>query len=270
MEFISLKCPNCGGSLEIEDGIDTFFCKYCGQKLVLEGQSKETISAKVKVKEFQHHENLQKTQLQHRENLQKSKDDLAKYRIDAKSAEDKRSYIMVACIFIGMLVLLLIISLSSLIPSSSERKHNAREKELKEIEDQVIEYIDEGDYDLALVYANKLIMDDGYSRNSTNSWNKKREEYISIINTKLNESAESADLEIPFSSKYAKDKNYEEIVKMLKDAGFTNISLSTLEDEAFIFRKTDKVDKITIDGKSSFDEGTVFKSNVKIIVYYYE
>ena len=78
------------------------------------------------------------------------------------------------------------------------------------------------------------------------------------------------DIEIPFSSKFAKGKNYEDIVKMLKDAGFINISLSSLEDDAIIFTKTDKIEKITVDGKSTFDEGTIFKSNVKIIVYYYK
>ena len=270
MELITLKCPNCGGALEIEDGIDTFFCKYCGQKIVLQGQSKETINAKVKVKEFQHHENLQKTQLQHKENIQKSKDDLVKYKIDAKAAENKRNYIMTAAISIGWVVLMIGLFIWISLPSSYERKHNAREKELKEIEEQVIEYIDEGDYDSALIYANRLVMDDGYSNNSTNSWNKKREEYISIINSKINEKVEATDIEIPISSKYAQGKNYEEIVKMLKDAGFTNISLSTLEDDAIIFTKTDKIEKITVDGKSTFDEGTVFKSNVKIIVYYYE
>lgn len=30
MELKSLFCPNCGASLEVEDGLDTFFCKYCG------------------------------------------------------------------------------------------------------------------------------------------------------------------------------------------------------------------------------------------------
>lgn len=270
MELHALKCPNCDGSLEIEDGIDTFFCKYCGQKIVLEGQSKETIKAKVKIKGFQHVENLQKSMHQHHENIQKSKDDLAKYKIDAKAAEDKRTNKLLAGIGIGYVVLMAILLISLAIPSSSERKHNEREKELKRVEDQIIECINAGDYETALVYANKLVMDDGYSSSSTSSWNKKREDYISLINSKLNQNVEAKELEIPFSSKYAKGKNYEEIVKMLKDAGFTNISLSTLKDEAIFFTKTDKIEKITVDGKSSFNEGTMFKSNVKIIVYYYE
>ena len=50
MKLSSLSCPNCGASVEIEDGIDTFFCKYCGYKIILEGQSDAAYRAKTKVK----------------------------------------------------------------------------------------------------------------------------------------------------------------------------------------------------------------------------
>lgn len=29
-EMKILKCPNCNAALEIENGLDTFYCKYCG------------------------------------------------------------------------------------------------------------------------------------------------------------------------------------------------------------------------------------------------
>lgn len=100
MELRTLKCPNCGGSLEIEDGIDTFFCKFCGQKILLEGQSKELINAKVKIKEFQH-----------QENIQQSKADLTKYKIDAKSAESERNDKLRFVVVIGMFIVVIIITL---------------------------------------------------------------------------------------------------------------------------------------------------------------
>lgn len=243
MKLHSLNCPNCNGSLEIEDGIDTFFCKYCGNKIVLEGQSKEIINAKVKVKEFQHQENIQKT-----------KNDLAKYKIDAKTEYDKRTnrLILLALVPLGLSIISIVVLVAFAVFSDKAEK-----KEHDRIESQIVECINNGDYDMALVYAKKLDGDE-------------KDEYISIINSKINENIEASDLEIPISSKYAKGKNYEEIVKMLEDAGFTNISLSVLEDDAIFFKKTDQIDKITIDGNSTFDEGTVFKSNVKIIVYYYK
>lgn len=50
MEFYQMKCPSCGATLDIEDGIDTFYCKYCGSKVVVEGQSPDVIKAKTKIK----------------------------------------------------------------------------------------------------------------------------------------------------------------------------------------------------------------------------
>ena len=50
MNYISLKCPGCDADLEIENGIDTFYCRYCGKKVVVDGQSKDTLNAKVQAK----------------------------------------------------------------------------------------------------------------------------------------------------------------------------------------------------------------------------
>ena len=36
MKTFALKCPNCNGDLTIEDGLDTFFCMYCGYKIMLD------------------------------------------------------------------------------------------------------------------------------------------------------------------------------------------------------------------------------------------
>ena len=46
MELKTLICPKCGGTLEIEDGLDTFFCKYCGNKIIIAGQSDAAYKAK--------------------------------------------------------------------------------------------------------------------------------------------------------------------------------------------------------------------------------
>lgn len=37
MNTYALKCSNCNGDLTVEDGLDTFYCKYCGYKIVFEG-----------------------------------------------------------------------------------------------------------------------------------------------------------------------------------------------------------------------------------------
>ena len=56
MELKSLNCPRCGAVVETEDGLDTFFCKYCGNKIVLSGQSDAAYQAKSKLLEYQNDE----------------------------------------------------------------------------------------------------------------------------------------------------------------------------------------------------------------------
>lgn len=50
MEFIQLKCPNCQATLEIEDSLDTFFCKYCGTRIAMSNLDPALIEAKTKLK----------------------------------------------------------------------------------------------------------------------------------------------------------------------------------------------------------------------------
>ena len=92
MNLYTLKCPNCGSSLEIEDGIDIFFCKYCGQKIMLEGQSKEAIKAKVSIKGMEHEENLADKKYEHE-----------RYKMMMEEKEkkrDDRSFLIIVCLML--------------------------------------------------------------------------------------------------------------------------------------------------------------------------
>lgn len=64
-EMKILKCPNCNAALEIENGLDTFYCKYCGYKILLNGQSKAAYRAKTRIKEMEHDERMADKQLEH-------------------------------------------------------------------------------------------------------------------------------------------------------------------------------------------------------------
>lgn len=39
LEFISVKCPDCGATLNIEDGREFAFCTYCGAKVILHNEN---------------------------------------------------------------------------------------------------------------------------------------------------------------------------------------------------------------------------------------
>ena len=58
MKIIQLKCPSCGSSLEAEDNLETFYCKYCGQKIILADQNKATIGAKMFNNLLEHRERM--------------------------------------------------------------------------------------------------------------------------------------------------------------------------------------------------------------------
>ena len=67
MNFIQMKCPNCGADLEIENGIDSFYCKYCGTKILLEGQDTEILKTKRYAKTLDSLKDMQKEYNKNRE-----------------------------------------------------------------------------------------------------------------------------------------------------------------------------------------------------------
>ena len=99
MELKSLFCPNCGASLEVEDGLDTFFCKYCGYKILLQGQSKAAYDAKVRVKH-----------MEHKERLQDKRDAQERYRMEFKRKDERRTLAIVFGILGAIIAMCLIIS----------------------------------------------------------------------------------------------------------------------------------------------------------------
>ena len=58
MKVVKLNCPSCGSALEAEDNLETFYCKYCGQKIILAEQSKSVLGAKMFSKFLEHRERM--------------------------------------------------------------------------------------------------------------------------------------------------------------------------------------------------------------------
>ena len=62
MSIKNIKCPNCGGSIQIEDSLEKGFCMYCGgviivqdeiQKIKIEHTGKVEVSGKVQIDDSQ-------------------------------------------------------------------------------------------------------------------------------------------------------------------------------------------------------------------------
>jgi len=74
MKINSMTCPNCSAKLEVMDGTDTFYCNYCGTKLVVE-QREDILEAKVAVEEMAHKERMADKEYEHKETIEKMKNE---------------------------------------------------------------------------------------------------------------------------------------------------------------------------------------------------
>ena len=174
MELKSLFCPNCGAALEIEDGLDTFFCKYCGHKILLQGQSKAAYDAKVRVKH-----------MAHEERLQEKRDAQERYRMEFKQKDEHHTMAVVFGIF-GIIIVICIIG--SIIGNAGARK---QDRELQAIVDQILVDIENEDYTDAHVKANSLYWNDSWTSKGEDKWNAIREEIISQIEEAEKKSTEN-------------------------------------------------------------------------------
>lgn len=51
MKMYLMKCPNCGGQLEVDAGMESFYCKYCGTKIVVD-------KTELEIRRMEHEEKL--------------------------------------------------------------------------------------------------------------------------------------------------------------------------------------------------------------------
>ena len=164
MELKSLFCPNCGASLEVEDGLDTFFCKYCGYKILLQGQSKAAYDAKVRVKH-----------MEHKERLQEKRDAQERYRMEFEQKSERRTF----AIFFGYCGVIIAMCLIILAVGDSGVKK--QEQELQTIVNQIMIDIKNEDFAAAYVKANSLYWDDSWTSEGEDKWDATRKEIIKQI-----------------------------------------------------------------------------------------
>ena len=166
MEFMkerSLVCPKCGATLEIEDGLDMFYCKYCGNRIVLEGQSKAAYRAKTKVK-----------QMEHDERMVDKKHNQERYIIQQK-AKIERNEMLIVALIIGGMILLPFVNIAR-----GETKSKQQEAELQQLVVQVQEDIKNGDFDDAYIKAKQIQYTEGWSNDVEEKWDDIRRSLILI------------------------------------------------------------------------------------------
>lgn len=246
------NCPSCGGTIEVENNLDTFYCKYCGHKILLDGQSDTLISAKVRMKELDYQERADKEY----------------YKFEEK--ERKRAFIFKlsegpfgALIYFGLLFLVIFVFYSiAVIPENKEKKR------LQKIVKEVNDLIDDRNYEEALRKANTIEYTES-GDSSKKEWAKIRKSLIERIEDTQEADFKANSIGIPISSSSAKGKPYQDVEAQITAAGFTNVTCVSVNEKPSLFQDKGDIKSITVSGKTKFKSGAKFLPDVPIVINYY-
>lgn len=163
MKILSLKCPQCGASLESEN---SSYCSYCGARLYFDNGSKNiNINYKnedvAKIKEIEVNRELE---------------------LNKRQGEIKHQNKLW---IIALLCVVLMIVLPNIAFMPEENKSKAQEKELQSIANEIYIDINAGNYETALIKAKSLHYTAGWSHEIEEKWDDTREALIKIIEEKM-------------------------------------------------------------------------------------
>lgn len=72
IKFVSVKCPDCGASLDVEEGRQQIFCSYCGSKVMIQNDN-EYVYRHIDEAGIKHAETEQMVKLKQMEMLEKKR-----------------------------------------------------------------------------------------------------------------------------------------------------------------------------------------------------
>lgn len=106
MRTIALNCPHCGAPLESNNGLDSFFCTFCGGKIILSELSDAAYQARVDIKRLEYDAQKNSNELKHDAEMR-----LKEYEQEQFKAKHRFKEFLVC---MGILLFMLILSLSLL------------------------------------------------------------------------------------------------------------------------------------------------------------
>lgn len=170
MKLHKLSCPNCNGILELNvDDKEYIFCPYCGQKFFVEDGKKEyTINQNINIKKDI---NVNKNVTHTNRNI----DDAEIIKQKRKLTKEKMSWVFGIGIWV---FLFLIIGIMILSGNLSVKKEEAR---LRELVDEIMVDIENGNYDKAEIKANQLYWESDWTSDPTEKWDATRETIMKQI-----------------------------------------------------------------------------------------
>lgn len=174
INLIESKCPNCHAPLFYNDSLTTVACNYCGASFIVDDLATTTdriLRARSDAKERD-----LKTQIEYeREHI---KYDPAEREAERQSQQ--RKMILKGCVIAFAVLFVVILGMNI----SINAKMEAIDKKNEAYVEQAQEYINQGDYDNALLTANRIDGDRSLSRNQDDKWDAQRESLIRFIKEK--------------------------------------------------------------------------------------
>lgn len=168
MKMYQLKCPTCGGNIEIEENRNSCFCSYCGAKTYV---NDETYKAEI-TKNINYH----KTYTDEAK-IRKIESEERKYAAEQNSKNRSALWtilVILACA-IGYFVLF-----NGFFDSAKEASDH-QEQELQTIVDDVLQDIEDENFDEAYIKAEKIRYTENWSSEIEDKWDSIRKEIIEQI-----------------------------------------------------------------------------------------
>lgn len=237
-----MKCPVCGGVVDLKGDEDTVTCQYCKTQLYVEEDNLVRTKAKVRMKEIEH--------------------ETARYKmaLDDKAATRKSDNRFGLVLIV--LPIILIVAASAVLYGG----HGLKTKALEETVSEIQEDIDNENFDEARVKVESL-RDSDFSSDDKKRWDKTRKELIKQINEAEKEAILAKSIPVPAASSKIKGMNYKDVVDLFEEAGFTNVTTIESTDKAGLFHDANEVKEISIAGDKRFKEGDVYLPDTVISIY---
>ncbi len=150
IHMLQLRCPNCDAFMEVEDNLELCYCKYCGTRILLDEQSEAVVKAKTRLRMT---DKISDTAIK----LQSKRYEQKQIRMQYEAEEDKRNNKLI--MFLFALMILLFVGMGLLIhfqiKSDNETVYNEQVR-LETLLNEILQDIEEGEYDLALIKSSGL------------------------------------------------------------------------------------------------------------------
>lgn len=166
-----LKCPSCGATFFVEDGMDSYYCSYCGEKVFIQRPHSsgekgkhifyhKTITDEAKIKKIELEERAQTITL-----------------VDRISERISSGVSVIG--FIILTIILICIFVATF--ASAKAKSDRQERELQTIVDTVMQDIENGNFEEAYISAESIRYTAGWSDEIEKKWDAIRKETIDQI-----------------------------------------------------------------------------------------